>query len=297
MRIISYSVDGERDYGFMVSKTEFVPRSFIEDVIGLSIPSDVKMLLPDDDLKGLIEAAITGVNVERLSIYSIHLDPPISNPGKIICLGLNYIDLAEELGVEPPDGLPITIKPQTALTGPYDPIIKPRIVKQLDYEGELAVVVGKRCKDVGEEEALSYIFGYMVLNDISARDIQFRDGQWTRGKGFDSFAPIGPYLVSADEIGDPNNLKIVTRVNKEVRQKSSTSKMIHGVSSIISQLSMNMTLEPGDIIATGTPAGVGYAMKPEPRFLNVGDVIEVWIERIGVIRNEVIEEEPTVSQP
>ena len=297
MRIISYSVDGERDYGFMVSKTEFVPRSFIEDVIGLSIPSDVKMLLPDDDLKGLIEAAITGVNVERLSIYSIHLDPPISNPGKIICLGLNYIDLAEELGVEPPDGLPITIKPQTALTGPYDPIIKPRIVKQLDYEGELAVVVGKRCKDVSEEEALSYIFGYMVLNDISARDIQFRDGQWTRGKGFDSFAPIGPYLVSADEIGDPNNLKIVTRVNKEVRQKSSTSKMIHGVSSIISQLSMNMTLEPGDIIATGTPAGVGYAMKPEPRFLNVGDVIEVWIERIGVIRNEVIEEEPTVSQP
>ena len=290
MRIVSYSVDEERDYGFMVSKTEFVPRSFVEGVIGLSIPSDVRMLLPDDELKGLIEAAIAGVDVERISIYSIHLDPPIPNPGKIICLGLNYVDLAEELGVEPPNGLPIILKPNTALTGPFDPIIKPKIVQQLDYEGELAVVIGRRCKDICEEDALSYIFGYMILNDVSARDIQFRDGQWTRGKGFDSFAPMGPYLVSADEVGDPNNLKIVTRVNKEVRQKSSTSKMIHGVSSIISQLSVNMTLEPGDIIATGTPAGVGYTIKPEPKFLKAGDVIEVWIERIGVIRNEVIEE-------
>jgi len=154
----------------------------------------------------------------------------------------------------------------------------------------LAVVIGRRCKNIGEDEALSYVFGYMVLNDVSARDIQFGDGQWTRGKGFDSFAPMGPYLVSADEVGDPNDLKIVTRVNKEVRQKSSTSKMIHGVSSIVSQLSMNMTLEPGDIIATGTPAGVGYAMKPEPKFLKAGDIIEVWIERIGLIRNEVVEE-------
>jgi len=176
------------------------------------------------------------------------------------------------------------------MTGPFDPIVKPKIVQQLDYEGELAVVIGRRCKNIGEDEALSYVFGYMVLNDVSARDIQFGDGQWTRGKGFDSFAPMGPYLVSADEVGDPNDLKIVTRVNKEVRQKSSTSKMIHGVSSIVSQLSTNMTLEPGDIIATGTPAGVGYAMKPEPKFLKAGDIIEVWIERIGLIRNEVVEE-------
>ena len=193
------------------------------------------------------------------------------------------MDLADELGVEPPSGLPITLKPNTAVTGPFDPIVKPKIVQQLDYEGELAVVIGRRCKNIGEDEALSYVFGYIVLNDVSARDIQFGDGQWTRGKGFDSFAPMGPYLVSADEVGDPNDLKIVTRVNKEVRQKSSTSRMIHGVSSIVSQLSMNMTLEPGDIIATGTPAGVGYAMKPEPKFLKAGDIIEVWIERIGLI--------------
>lgn len=291
MKIIGYSVGDERDYGFMISKSEFVPRTFLEEVLGHGIPEDVCELLPDRELKELIEAALTSIGMEKVSMDSVHIEPPVPNPRKIICLGLNYKDHAEEVGAEIPDDLVIFMKPPTALTGPFDPIIKPRIVEQLDYEGELAVVIAERCKNVEPAEALSCVFGYMVFNDVSARDIQFKHGQWTKGKSFDTFAPTGPWLVSADEVGDPNDLKLVTRVSGEVRQNSTTRNMVFKVSAIVSELSEVMTLEPGDIIATGTPAGVGYTWKPEPRLLNPGDVVEIWIERVGVIRNPVVAEE------
>lgn len=291
MRIISYSLDEERDYGFMITEGEFVPRSFIESAIGLSIAPDVKELLPDRELLQIIESAIESIRIEKIPVDGVHVDPPIRNPGKIICLGLNYVDHLEESGLEPPDGVPIFFKPATALTGPYDPIVKPKIVKQLDYEVELAVIIADRCKNVRPSEALHHVFGYSVFNDVSARDIQFQDGQWTRGKSFDTFAPIGPWIVSADEVGDPHNLRMMTKVNDEVRQNSSTSKMLIKIPDIVSLLSHVMTLEPGDIIATGTPAGVGIFWKPNPRLLEPGDTVEMWIEKIGLIRNDVIAEE------
>jgi len=291
MRIISYSLDEERDYGFMVTDEEFVPRSFVENVIGLNLPSDVKALLPDRELLQLIESALGSIQIERVPIDKVHVDPPIPNPGKIICLGLNYLDHAEESGAEFTEGTPIFFKPATALTGPYDPIVKPKIVRQLDYEVELAVIIADRCKDVKPSEAVYHIFGYSVFNDVSARDIQFLDGQWTRGKSFDTFAPMGPWLVSANEVDDPHKLRMTTKVNGEIRQNSSTSKMLLKIPEIVSLLSQVMTLEPGDIIATGTPAGVGIFWKPKPRLLEPGDTVEMWIEKIGSIRNVVIAEE------
>jgi len=291
VRIVSYSLEEERDYGFLVSRTEFVPREFVESALGLSLPKDVKALLPDRELIQLIESVLKGTKMETLPLNGVHLEPPISNPGKIICLGLNYVDHVEEAEQEISEGLPIFLKPATSLTGPYDPIVKPKFVKQLDYEIELAVVIADRCKDVETSEAQYHVFGYMIMNDVSARDIQFRDGQWTRGKIFDTFAPVGPWLVSADEIGNPHRLRMLTRVNGEIRQNSSTANMILKIPEIISILSQGMTLEPGDIISTGTPGGVGIFWKPKPRLLSPGDTVEMWIEKIGSIRNVVITEE------
>ncbi|MCC6023893.1 MAG: fumarylacetoacetate hydrolase family protein, partial [Thaumarchaeota archaeon] len=265
-----------------------IPRDFLESALGMSLPKDVRGLLPDRELVELIESVLGKIPVESISLEELHLGPPIPNPGKIICLGLNYLDHALEAEMEPPEGMPIFMKPATALTGPFDPIIKPRHVEKLDYEIELAIVIGSRCRDIEPKEVYEYIFGYMILNDVSARDIQFMDGQWTRGKIMDTFAPTGPCLVSKEEVGNPHNLRMLTTVNGEVRQSSSTSKMIRKIPEIVSILSQGMTLEPGDIIATGTPAGVGIFQKPEPKLLQPGDIVEMWIENIGTIRNHVI---------
>ncbi|MCF3653558.1 MAG: fumarylacetoacetate hydrolase family protein [Aigarchaeota archaeon] len=288
MRIVSYDFEDERDYGFLILGNSVIPRDFLESALGMTLPRDVRDLLPDRELVELIESVINKVPVESTSLEELHLGPPIPNPGKIICLGLNYLDHALEAGMEPPEGMPIFMKPATALTGPFDPIIKPRHVEKLDYEIELAIVIGSRCRDIEPKEAYENIFGYMILNDVSARDIQFRDGQWTRGKIMDTFAPTGPCLVSKEEVGAPHNLRMLTTVNGEVRQSSSTSNMIRKIPEIVSILSQGVTLEPGDIIATGTPAGVGVFQKPEPKLLQPGDVVEMWIENIGTIRNHVI---------
>jgi 2-keto-4-pentenoate hydratase/2-oxohepta-3-ene-1,7-dioic acid hydratase in catechol pathway len=179
------------------------------------------------------------------------------------------------------------MKPRTAIIGPNESIVKPAFVKQLDYEAELAVIIGKKGKDIRVEDAKGYIFGYTCFNDVSARDIQFRDKQWTRGKSFDTFAPMGPCITTADQIGDTANLRVQTRVNGELRQNSSTSNMIFNVHKIVHELSRVMTLEPCDVVATGTPAGVAFAMKPKPKFLSPGDVVEIEIENIGTLRNKV----------
>jgi acylpyruvate hydrolase len=180
------------------------------------------------------------------------------------------------------------MKPYTSITGPFDPIEYPSITSQLDYEGELGVVIGKKCRNVKPEGALGYIIGYTVFNDVSARDIQFRDGQWVRGKSFDTFAPVGPWIVTKDEVPDTNSLKVMTRVDGEIRQDSSTSKMIFKIPELVSFISMVMTLDPGDIIATGTPAGVGVFAKPSPKLLKVGQTVEIEIEKVGKIRNKVV---------
>lgn len=215
---------------------------------------------------------------------------PVSAPPKIVCLGLNYRDHAEEQNAGIPDEPIIFIKPHTTIIGPNEKIVKPSFVKQLDYEAELAVVMGKKAKNVPVSEAESYIFGYTILNDVSARDIQFKDKQWTRGKSFDTFAPTGPCITTVNQLRDTSNLFIRTWVNNELRQNSTTKNMVFNVHEVIHHLSRVMTLEPCDIIATGTPAGVGFAVKPQPKFLQPDDVIKMEIEKIGILENTVVEE-------
>ena len=215
---------------------------------------------------------------------------PIAFPPKIICLGLNYRDHVNEQKAILPDEPIIFMKPHTAIIGPNENIVKPSFVKQLDYEAELAIVVGRKAKNVPVSEAKSYIFGYTILNDVSARDLQFKDKQWTRGKSFDTFAPTGPCITTADQLQDTSNLRIRTWVNKELRQDSTTKNMIFNVNEIVHHMSRVMTLEPCDIIATGTPSGVGFAMKPNPKFLKAGDTVKIEIEGIGTLENRIVEE-------
>ena len=211
------------------------------------------------------------------------------NPPKLICLGLNYYDHATEAGAEIPEDPIIFMKSHTTIIGPNKSIIKPLFVKKLDYEAELAVVIGAEGKNIQLDKAKQHIFGYTILNDVTARDIQFKDKQWTRGKSFDTFAPLGPCVTTTTRITDPNNLRIRTWVNDKLRQDSSTKNMVFDVYEVIHHLSRVVTLEPGDIIATGTPAGVGVFTKPEPTFLESGDRITIDIEGIGRLQNLVAE--------
>lgn len=213
------------------------------------------------------------------------LGPPIPNPDKIICLGLNYRSHAEEAGFAPPQVPILFAKYPNTLIGTNNPIHLPVQSEQIDYEGELAVVMGRQCKGVAAAAALDYVAGYMAFNDVSARDLQFRSGQWLSGKTLDTFAPCGPVLV-VDEIADPQTLPITTRVNNQTLQDGHTRHMIFSVAESIAYISQLVTLEPGDIIATGTPDGVGFKRNP-PIFLRAGDVVEVEIGGIGTLRNPV----------
>ena len=218
----------------------------------------------------------------------VKLEAPLQKPGKIIALGLNYRDHIEETGSELPE-YPITFaKFSSSIVGPDYSIRIPKVTKMLDWEVELGVVIGKNCKEVSEEDALSYVAGYTIVNDLSARDIQLGDGQWVRGKSLDGLCPMGPCIVTTDELGDASNLKLYTKVNGEIKQESTTSNLLFNVQQIVSFLSHSLTLEPGDIIATGTPSGVGFTRDP-PEFLQPGDDVELYIEGIGCLRNKIIE--------
>ena len=218
-------------------------------------------------------------------LETARLGPPLPDPDKIICLGLNYKSHATETGIPLPEVPILFSKYRNTLTGPTSPILLPGVSEEIDYEAELAVVIGKQCKNVPVESALDYVAGYMALNDVSARDLQFRTGQWLSGKTSDTFAPCGPALVM-DEIHDPQNLKISACVNGETLQQSNTGNMIFSVAETIAYISQLMTLVPGDIISTGTPEGVGFTRKP-PIFLRDGDIVEVEIEGVGKLRNPV----------
>jgi 2-keto-4-pentenoate hydratase/2-oxohepta-3-ene-1,7-dioic acid hydratase in catechol pathway len=214
------------------------------------------------------------------------LGPPIPDPEKIICLGLNYASHAAEAGFKPPAVPILFAKYRNSLTGPTGPIRLPGLSREIDYEGELAAVIGRRGRDIPAGRALEHVAGYMAFHDVSARDLQMQTGQWLAGKALDSFAPCGPALVIG-EIDDPQNLELSTRLNGERVQHSNTRHMIFSVADTVAFISRLMTLEPGDIIATGTPEGVGFKRNP-PVFLKDGDVVEVEVERIGVLRNPVI---------
>ena len=225
------------------------------------------------------------------SLNEFNILPPITKTFKIICLAFNYTDQSSwvRFGRKPPSEPVIYLKPRTSLIGPFENIICPKFVKQLDYEGELAFVIGKRCKNVAQEDALSYVAGYFIMNDISARDIQFVDKQYSRAKGFDTFGPCGPWLTTVDEITHPDNLQLTTRVNGEIRQNSSTKNLVLKVDRIIHRLSKVMTLEPGDIISTGTPSGTGLSLSSHLNaYLRHGDIVDVEIEKLGKISNPVV---------
>lgn len=212
---------------------------------------------------------------------------PAVRPGKILAIGRNYADHALEGGGEPPKAPLIFAKLSNALSAHKAPIVLPTVSETIDWEAELAIVIGRRAKAVSEAEALDYVFGYSLMNDVTARDLQRKDGQWTRGKGLDTFAPLGPFITTRDEIEDIQNLKIEGLYNGEVTQTSNTSKMIFSVAYLISYISQGITLEPGDVIASGTPEGVGFFRDP-PVLLKAGDVCEVRVEKLGTLRNPVV---------
>ena len=263
---------------------KLVTRSGIQEQTGIPLPPTVKDFM-FNDWTNEVMAYQEEIEYDT-SLDAVELLAPLPNPPTIICLAFNYYDHAKDAGLMPSDEPVIFIKPRTTLNSPYSDIICPRFVKRLDYEAEIAVVIGKRTKGISEEEALSSVFGYMIMHDVSARDIQFKDKQFTRGKGIDTFAPCGPWITTKDEIADPQNLTIVTRVNDEVRQNSSSLNMVIPIKRIISSLSSVMTIEAGDIISTGTPAGVAMSMA-EPKYLKHGDIVEIAIESLGRIRNRV----------
>jgi 2-keto-4-pentenoate hydratase/2-oxohepta-3-ene-1,7-dioic acid hydratase in catechol pathway len=212
---------------------------------------------------------------------------PIDRPGKIICVGLNYRDHAEEQGTALPEAPLLFAKWQNTLIGPHDPVVIPPVVTKCDYEAELGVVIGARVRDVSPENALEAVAGYVCVNDVSARDLQFADGQWTRGKSPDTFCPVGPALVSREDIPDPQLLPIRAILNGETVQESTTANMIFGVADVIAYVTRTITLEPGDLIATGTPAGVG-AFRDPPLFMKPGDEITIEIDGIGSLTNPVV---------
>ena len=239
--------------------------------------------------KGLVDQqAIEELAGRKLAypLKRVRLLAPIAQPGRnVFCLGRNYAEHAAERGAAPPEHPVYFTKPGTAVVGPGDEVIHHAVTKELDYEVELAVVIGVGGRDIVRGDALGHVFGYTVINDVTARDLQKRHGQWFKGKSLDTFCPMGPVLVTADELPDPQALAISMRVNGQVRQQSNTSKMIFPVAQCIEVLSQSMTLLPGDIIATGTPDGVGAA---SGTFLRPGDRMEAEVEGIGILANRVV---------
>jgi 2-keto-4-pentenoate hydratase/2-oxohepta-3-ene-1,7-dioic acid hydratase in catechol pathway len=273
MKLVTFKREGSTSFGVLRGNE-------IVDLAALA-PDLISLLSA-----GSIEPA-TGA--KRFPLNQVELLPPIPNPGKIVCVGLNYRSHLALLDDPIPEVPILFSKPNTALIGSGGAIVLPCVTKQVDFEGELAVIIGKKGKYIGESAALSYVAGYTCVNDVSAHDIEFRTSQWTSGKMLDTFCPLGPVLVTADEIANPNALRLLTVLNGEIMQDESTSDMLFPVAKLISYISSLATLEPGDIILTGTPAGLG-CMRHPPVFLKPGDAISVEIEGIGKLANSVIAE-------
>ncbi|MFJ7469975.1 fumarylacetoacetate hydrolase family protein [Peribacillus frigoritolerans] len=286
MKIATFSVQTEQHIGLVkddliISLTALGPEEF---------PACMKKFIErGSELRSraeqLIEQRVNDDAIFKLS--EVNILPPIAKPDKIICVGLNYFDHCKETGMEPPESPVIFSKYANAIAGHNDAIEIPINSTEVDFEAELAFIIGREAKHVSEEEADDYVFGYTIMNDISARDLQFQDGQWSRGKTADTFAPFGPVIVTKDEVGDPHNLAISLELNGEIMQDSNTSNLIFTVPKIISFLSQSMTLMPGDLIATGTPPGVGMGRNPKI-WLKNGDRMNVSIEKIGTLSNHVL---------
>lgn len=291
MRLATYQVGREQALGFVVND-RLVDLRAVARKKKVSPPSDMIALmetLPAATVRALAHEADVWVKAGRAStsLSRARLLAPIPRPRKnLFCIGRNYAEHARESGSAPPDAPMFFTKPPTSVIGPQAPVIYHRATQQLDYEVELAAVVGRRGRDIPAAKALDYIFGYTIMNDITARDLQRRHGQWFKGKALDTFAPLGPWIVHRSALPDPQQLRLTLRVNGETRQDSHTSKMLFTVAQLIETLSAGLTLEPGDIIATGTPEGIGMGFTP-PRLLHVGDVVEAEVEGIGMLRNPI----------
>ena len=276
MKLVRYGAKGQEKPGILAADgTVRDLSSVVPDITGDVLANQM------DKLRAVDPDSLPVVNVERYGAC-------VGDIGKFMCIGLNYSDHAAETGAKIPENPILFMKATSAVIGPNDMVMLPRGSTHTDWEVELGLVIGKTCKYVTAEEALDYVAGYFVANDVSERHFQLKlSGSWTKGKSCDTFGPIGPWLVTADEVADPQNLKLGLNVNGQVMQDGHTSKMIFTVAEIISHLSQLMTLHPGDVISTGTPPGVGMGIKPDPVYLKEGDEMEVWIEGLGTQRQAV----------
>lgn len=289
MKLITYQLDGETKLGALSGDNVIdLARAYVTVSHSDRFPTDMIALLQEGEA-GLTKAKLALSEGEQSAAYSVPVAsvtflPPVVRPGKVIALGRNYAEHAKEGGAEVPEHPMWFHKTHTSLNGHLQPIIIPPGTSKVDYEGELAIIIGKSCKFVSPEDALDYVAGYAVANDVSARDWQRRTTQFTAGKMVDTFGPLGPALVTKDEIPDVQNLRIRTHLNDQLMQDGHTSDMIFSVAVSIADLSRICTLEVGDVIMTGTPEGVGFARKP-PVFMKEGDVISIEIEGLGTLTN------------
>ena len=278
MKLLRYGTPGQERPGLLDAQGQVRDLSgIIDDVNGKTISAETL-------------AQLAALDMERLPLVdkNLRLGPCVNQVGKFICIGLNYADHAAESGLAVPAEPVVFMKATSAITGPNDPVIKPRNSTKLDWEVELGIVIGKHASYVEESDAMDYIAGYCVINDVSEREFQLeRGGQWDKGKGCDSFGPLGPYLVTKDEVPDPLNLNLWLKVNGKTFQNGSTNQMVFGPAFLVHYLSQFMSLQPGDVISTGTPPGVGLGQKP-PVYLSVGDVMELGIEGMGVQKQVVV---------
>ncbi len=278
MKLLRYGTAGSEKPGIVDNDGNIRDLSaIVADIANDTLAPEKLALIANTDLSSL-----------PLVNEGVRIGPCVAGVGKFICIGLNYADHAEESGLDVPSEPIIFMKATSAICGPNDPVIIPRGSEKTDWEVELGVIIGERAKYVSEEDAIDYVAGYCLINDVSERAFQIEhEGQWTKGKSADNFGPIGPWLVTTDEIDDPQNLKMWLQINGQTRQDGSTKTMVYGVAYCVSYLSRFMTLQPGDIISTGTPPGVGMGLKP-PTYLKPGDLIELAIEGLGEQRQQVI---------
>jgi 2-keto-4-pentenoate hydratase/2-oxohepta-3-ene-1,7-dioic acid hydratase in catechol pathway len=290
MKIVTFTQSNTDDsyrIGSLVSGTEILDLTHLVSGSSLSRTEVLKCFDLDQGFCDEARSVVESGKFPIVNLKDISLAAPVPRPGKIICIGLNYRDHAAESGMPIPTSPIIFSKFNSCAIGPAASIVIPPGSTQPDYEAELAFIMGRHTRNVARENALDHVFGYTNFNDVTARDFQFADGQWQRGKSCETFAPMGQFVATTDEIPDPQKLWIKLRLNGETMQDSSTDQMIFGVAELVEFLSRYITLEPGDVVATGTPPGVGFARKP-PVYLKDGDVVEVEIEGLGVLSNPVI---------
>lgn len=283
MKLATFEIDGREKIGAVVDAE-------IVEFSGEGLPSTMISLIEGWPRFKDKAAQLAREGKTRHRVKDVHLLAPVPRPQKILAIGLNYADHIAESGAATPERQIWFSKLPNAVHGPYDPIQMPKASNAIDYEAELVFVIGKRCRHVPKEKAHEVIFGYAAGNDVSVRDWQFHTAQWIVGKSFDTHAPFGPWIVTADEIGDPHTLAIRCLVNGETRQSSNTKNLVFDCFDQISYLSQAMTLMPGDIVFTGTPGGVGQSMKP-PKLLKAGDTVRVEIDRIGALEAKMVPED------